>query len=150
MVTVEVVHLRLQIFVTGAAAICEKIKDKKMYEDEVYRRVSLYEINKVLDSDGVTDLEKLVPREYHDFLPLFQEVIADKLPLYRSYYYKIQLKEQFEPLFGLLNSLSRPKFEILKKLLQENLAKGFIKESFALCEALILFFIRKMNVCVSA
>lgn len=46
--------------------MCQSIKNKKRYGDRQYGRISLYKINKVLDSDTTTDLEGLVPEEYHD------------------------------------------------------------------------------------
>lgn len=43
--------------------MCRRIKNKKRYWDEEYTRVSLYEINKALNLDWVTDPEKIVPKE---------------------------------------------------------------------------------------
>lgn len=57
-------------------------KDKKQKEvcKEEYGQISLYEINKVLNSDRVSDLEKLIIKDYYDLLSLFQNAIANKLP----------------------------------------------------------------------
>lgn len=38
-----------------------KNKEKKRYRDGEYGRIYLCEINKILDSDRVTNLEKLIP-----------------------------------------------------------------------------------------
>lgn len=100
---------------TEAAAMCRKMKNRKWYENEEYVLISHYEIDKALDSNKVTDSEKLMSKEYHDFLPLFQEVNDNKLSPHRPYDYKIQLKEGLEPPFGRLYSLSRPELEELKK-----------------------------------
>lgn len=91
------------------------MKKKNRYKDEEYGKISLYEINKALHSNKVTDSEKLVPKMYYDFLPLFQESIVNKLPSHQSYNSKIQLHEEFEPTFGALYSLSRPELVELKK-----------------------------------
>ena len=81
----------------------------------------------------------LVPAEYHEFLPLFKNTIADVLPLHRPYDHKITLKEGFSPPFGLLYSLSRPKLQALWEWLDENLSNRFICASSSLASAPILF-----------
>lgn len=133
---VEPVQPRSQIRITRAGAISWRMKNKKSYGDEKYGRISFYEINKTLDSEKMTDPEKLVPKEYHDFLLLFQEVNMGKLPLHLSYDHKIQLKKEFEPP---INSICRPDLVELKKWVQENLTKGFKMASLAPCAVPILF-----------
>jgi len=72
--------------------------------------ISLHEINTALSSEENTKkklvLEYYIPKEYHDFLPLFSEVLAKKLPPHRSYDHKISLRERFPTPFGPLYSLS--------------------------------------------
>lgn len=91
----------------------------------------------------MTDPEKLLPREYQDFLPLFPEVNANRLPPHRPYDHKIHLKERFETPFGPLYFLSGLEMEELKKWEQENLVKGFIKALLTPCIALIVFVKKK-------
>jgi len=45
-------------------------------------------------------LEEYVPKQYHDFLPLFSEAEAKILPPHRSYDHKIPLSEGFTHPFG--------------------------------------------------
>jgi len=71
-------------------------------------------------------LEEYVPKEYHDFLPLFAEALAKTLPPHRSYDHKIPLREGFTHPFGPLYPLSKTELETLKEWLEENLSKGFI------------------------
>ena len=87
---------------------------------------------------------KLVPAEYHEFLPLFKKAIADILPPYRPYDHKITLKEGFIPLFGPLYSLPRPELQALWEWLDENLSKGFIHASSSSAGTPILF-VKKSN-----
>jgi hypothetical protein len=70
-----------------------------------------------------------VPAEFHEFLPLFDKIVADRLPPHREYDHKIVLKDGFEPPFGPLYSLSRPELEALKAFLEENLDKRFLLSS---------------------
>ncbi len=45
------------------------------------------------EDDKEPNLEELVPKEYHDFLPLFQKKMAEKLPPHRPIDHKIPLQE---------------------------------------------------------
>jgi hypothetical protein len=77
--------------------------------------------------------------EYHKFLPLFSEVEANKLLLHHPYDHRIPLKEGFTPLFGPIYLLSWTELEALKKWLEENLSKGFIRASSSPASTPILF-----------
>jgi hypothetical protein len=85
-----------------------------------------------------TKITNIVPTEYHRFLPLFSAAEANKLLPYHAYNYYIALKEGFIPLFGPIYSLSRTKLEVLRKWLDENLSKGFIRVSSCLGSVPIL------------
>jgi hypothetical protein len=93
--------------------------------------LSLYEINMALEKKVIAegDIKTLVPEGYHEFLPLFSKVIADKRPPHWPHDQRIPLREGFEPPFGPLYTLSRQELEALKAFLDENLAKGFIRQS---------------------
>jgi hypothetical protein len=104
--------------------------------------LSLYEINKALERKTIEsgDLASMVPAEFHEFLPLFNKIVADRLPPHRGEYdHKIVLKDGFEPPFGPLYSLSRPELEALKAFLEENLDKHFIRQSSSSAAAPVLF-----------
>ena len=81
----------------------------------------------------------LVPEEYHDFLPLFEETVANQLPPHRKSYHTIPLKDSFLPLFGPLQTLSSFELDALKAWLEENLKKGFIRASSSPSVVPILF-----------
>ena len=67
--------------------------------------LSLYDINKALTCEKVAkasdtaNLKEIVPIEYHEFLPLFDEVIVQQLPPHHPYDHAIPLKEGFTPPF---------------------------------------------------
>lgn len=77
-----------------------------MYVDKNYERILLYRTKKTLHSERITNPEKLVSRENHDFLSLFSEANSNKQFHQESYDNKIQLKEGFEPPFRPLYILS--------------------------------------------
>jgi len=106
----------------------------------------LHEINTALGTEEKTKkklvLENYIPKEYHNFLPLFSEALAKKLPPHRSYDHKIPLREGFTPPFGCLYSLSKTELETLKEWLKDNLSKGFIRASSSRT-ALPILFVKK-------
>jgi hypothetical protein len=79
------------------------------------------------EEQEVTDLASSIPSEYHQFLHLFSEVEANKLPPHRAYDHRIPLQPNFTPPFGPIYPLSKTELEALRKWLDENLAKGFIR-----------------------
>jgi hypothetical protein len=87
----------------------------------------------------MAQISETVPVEYHKFLPLFSEAEANKLPPHCPYNHRIPLKEEFTPPFGSIYSLSRTELKALKKWLEENLSKGFIRASSSPAGAPILF-----------
>jgi hypothetical protein len=103
--------------------------------------VTLYEINKALGNQDLQDkpLEEVIPKEYHEFLPLFSKVIAETLPPHRPYDHKIKLQEGFTPPFGPIYSLSQKELGVLKEWIQKTLSKGFIRSSSSPCGAPVLF-----------
>ena len=85
------------------------------------------------------DQADYVPKEYHEFLPLFSQAVAKALPQHRPYDHKIPLREGFMSPFGPLYSLSKTDLQALKEWLEENLSKGFIHASSSPATSLILF-----------
>jgi hypothetical protein len=93
----------------------------------------------------------MVPKEYHDFVPLFKKAPADKLPPHRKYDHTINLKPGFESPFGPLYGLSREELLALKEWIQENLSKGFFRASSSSAGAPMLFIRKKdgtLRLCV--
>jgi hypothetical protein len=45
-------------------------------------KASLYDINKAIEAKDQKDhpLEKIVSKQYHEYLPLFSKVLVDRLP----------------------------------------------------------------------
>ena len=104
-------------------------------------KLSMYDLNRTLDRETVETegIKGLIPEEYHDILPLFEEAVANQLPPHRPSDHTIHLKEGFQPPFGPLYSLPCFELEALKAWLEENLKKGFIRASSSPSAALILF-----------
>jgi hypothetical protein len=60
-----------------------------------------------------SEIRALILSEFHDLLPAFEKTAAEILPPHRPYDHQISLKEEFEPPFGPLYSLSKQKLETL-------------------------------------
>ena len=96
-------------------------------------------IEKTLALKSITNLAKKLLTEYHDFLNIFSQVDSDILPPHCFYDYKISLMEKKSLLWGLLYSVSQDKLKVLKKYLEENFSKGFIRASSSPVTSSILF-----------
>ena len=96
-------------------------------------------------------VESLVPKEYHEYLDVFSEEAAAKLPERRPCDHKIPIEPGKAPPFGHLYTMSHAKLKELQSYLQENLSKGFIHASSSLAGAPVLFAKKKdgsLHLCV--
>ena len=71
----------------------------------------------------------LVPSQYHAYLPLFAQKRADKLPPHRYVDHVIPLKVDKKPPMGRMYSMSATELQEIRKWVEENLSKGFIRAS---------------------
>ena len=133
----------ITVSMVAAAPFVRQVKRNKL---KIFS-LSLYEINKALACEKVAkatgsetaNLKEIVPVDYHEFLPLFDEVIARELPPHHPYDHSIPLKEGFTPPFGPIYSLNRVELETLKTWIEDNLSKGFIRSSSSPAGAPVLF-----------
>jgi hypothetical protein len=84
------------------------------------------------------DLLKL-PQEYQEFVDLFLKKLSDKLPPRYLYNHKITFVEGAKPPFSFLYRILKNKLLVLKKYLEENLSKGFIRPSKSSAASLVIF-----------
>jgi hypothetical protein len=103
--------------------------------------VTLYKINWALDTMNLQakSLKEVIPKEYHEFLPLLSNIVMETLPPHQPYNHQIQLHEGFTPLFGPIYSSSHEELQVLKKWIEKNLSKGFVWLSSSPCGFPILF-----------
>jgi len=95
-------------------------------------KVSLYDINKAIAAKDCRErpLEEIVPEQYDEFLPLFNNVSADRLPPHQpSVDHEVRLKEGETPTWGPLYSMTRAELVALKEWQEEYMSKGFIRQS---------------------
>ncbi len=81
----------------------------------------------------------MLPEEYHEFLDVFSRQLADSLPPHQLYDHHIRLKPEAQPSFGPLYGMSRDELLVLKKYLEDNLIKGFIRASSSPAISSVLF-----------
>jgi len=105
-------------------------------------KTSLYDINKAIEAKDLKERppEEIVSEQHHEFLPLIRKILADQLPPYRpGIDHAVRLKEGEAPILGQLYSMSRTELVVLKKWLEENMSKGFIRQSSSPFAAPVLF-----------
>lgn len=94
---------------------------------------------------------KLVPHEYHEFLPMFSEKKARNLPPHRYVDHEIPLMEGKKPPFGRMYSMSDAELKEVREWITENLSKSFIRASSSSAASPILFVKKKdgsLRLCV--
>jgi hypothetical protein len=84
-------------------------------------------------------LEQLIPKEYHECIPLFDKVFAERLPPHRLYDHIITQQDGFTPPLGPIYSLWREELQYLKQGIKMTPTKGFIRSSSLPCGASVLF-----------
>jgi hypothetical protein len=106
---------------------------------------SMADINKALAIRPKRDPKALLPKQYHEFLDVFDSTEADKLPPLRGdgVDHKIELETKDgktpEVPWGPLYNMSREELLVLRKTLTELLDKGFIRVSNSPAAAPVLF-----------
>ena len=93
----------------------------------------------------------LVPSQYHDFLPLFTKKGADKLPPHRHDNHEIPLEADKKPPMGPMYSMSATELQEIRKWIEKNLSKGFIRAISSSCASPIMFVKKKdgsLRLCV--
>ena len=89
--------------------------------------------------------------QYKEFEDVFQKKSADMLPEHRPYDCAIDLQEGAQPPFGPIYNLSQTELAELRKYIDENLTKNFIRHSKSPAGAPILFVKKKdgsLRMCV--
>lgn len=85
------------------------------------------------------DLFSQLPPDYHSYVDVFSVLESDKLPPHRSYDHAINLEPRTKPDHGPLYGVSRDELLVLKKYLEDNLRKGFIRASTSSAASAVLF-----------
>jgi hypothetical protein len=91
------------------------------------------------------ELKKVVPDEYHGFMELFGEPLAQELPPHRTFDHQIRIKEGKEVPFGPIYYLSEKELGALREYLDRMLAEGKITESDANMGVPIIFVPKPMG-----
>ena len=85
-----------------------------------------------------------IPEEYEEFQKLFEtEPDQEALSKHQSWDYEIKIKDGKTPTKRGIYPLSAEKLDALRKYLEENQQKGFIRESQSSAEYPILFIPKK-------
>ncbi|KAJ3533992.1 hypothetical protein NMY22_g7110 [Coprinellus aureogranulatus] len=75
------------------------------------------------------ELKKKIPGEYHEYLEVFSEKAAGRLPSRKIYDHAIDLKADFVPKSFPIYNLMQLEEQALKDFINENLKKGYIRKS---------------------
>jgi hypothetical protein len=134
----------LDCLAVSAVAFNRLSRGKRYGKTEVFA-ASLADINKALRTKTKTDPRTKLPTQFHEFLDVFSQEQANRLPPVRGkgVDHGIQLEKQDgkDPKvpWGPLYNMSRDELLVLYKTLTEYLDKGFIRVSNSPAAAPVLF-----------
>ncbi|RXW14033.1 hypothetical protein EST38_g11824 [Candolleomyces aberdarensis] len=89
-------------------------------------------------------LKEQIPKEYHDYLSVFDKEANTQFPPKRPWDHAIDLKPDFVPRRGKIYSIAPSERNSLDEFIQENLAKGYIRPSKS-PQASSFFFVGKKD-----
>jgi hypothetical protein len=88
---------------------------------------------------SIPELKSKLPEYLHDFIKAFLSQNARKLASRRPWDHKIELQPGKDPSYQKTRPISSEELKCVRKWLDENLEKGFIRELKARCAAPLLF-----------
>ena len=90
-----------------------------------------------------TDPKTMVSEDYHKFLNVFSKKASDTLSEHSKYDHRIQFLEDYKDHSNCsLQAMSKQKLQFVKKFLEKNLKKRFIKASSASCLSSIMLAVK--------
>lgn len=102
-------------------------------------RIMPANVKKALVDKPPIDPASKVPEELHDFLDVFSKAEFNQLPPHQPYDHRIKLLPGSQPKRGPLYGMSQGELLVLKKYLNNNFAKGFIRPSSSPASSPIIF-----------
>ena len=99
-----------------------------------------YQLNK--DEKPPTDPATKVPEYYHDFLDVFLKETSNTVSAHSKHNHVICLLGKKNHGQVVLRAMPKEKLAFVKKFLEDNLEKGFIEASNALCSSPIMLAVK--------
>ena len=96
-----------------------------------------------IDKSTLEEAQKLVPREYWDYLDVFSKLKSERMLLRKPWDHRINLKEDFPPKKGWLIPLLVDEQKEVEAFLDDQLSKGYIRPSNSQQTSLVFFVPKK-------
>jgi hypothetical protein len=94
--------------------------------------------------EGEKTFEELVPEEFRDYKDVFSKKASERLPIRRPEDHAIDLEEEKKRPYAKIYDMGLKEKKALDEYLDENLTKGYIRESTSSMAAPV-FFIKKKD-----
>ena len=109
----------------------EKRKMKKGKTMEVKKIAEEWEIwdEEVEAARSEVEAKKLVPERFHEWIKVFRKKQSERMPTRKVWDHAIDVKEGFVPKKGKVYPLSREERGEVRKFIEEQLRKGYIRLS---------------------
>ena len=91
----------------------------------------------------VRKTEKIVPRQFHKYLKVFEKKESERMLMRKVWDHTIDLRERFVPKKGKIYLLSRVEREEVQEFVKNQLRKGYIRPSKSPQTSLVFFVPKK-------
>ena len=88
-------------------------------------------------------LEEMVPERFHNYLKVFEKKASERMPIRKAWDHAIDLKPGFEPKKAKIIPLSPQEQKEVEEFLNDQLSKGYIRESKSPQTAAVFFVPKK-------
>ena len=90
------------------------------------------------------EARKLMPEKFHQWIKVFEKKQSERMPTRKVWDHVIEIKEGFVPRKGKVYLLSRGKKEEVRKFIEKQLKKGYIRPSKS-SQTVPVFFVGKKD-----
>ena len=87
------------------------------------------DLNPQMKEGKVKSLEEMVPQQFHKYLRVFEKKASERMPIREPWDHAIETKPGFEPKKARIIPLSPQEQKEVEEFLNNQLSKGYIRES---------------------
>ena len=106
------------------------LRENKSQETWI-QALKAHESKVAIDETTLEEAQKLVPREYWEYLDVFSKKSSERMPVRKPWDHGIDLREDFPPKNGCLIPLSVDEQKEVEDFVDDQLAKGYICPSIS-------------------
>lgn len=125
----------------------EELDDISASPESTYTNINYLKLayqQVMICAENNTEVRKMIPDKYHEFLSVFSECTTSRLPVHKPWNYTIDFKPDFVPKYVKVYNLFFDEQKEVEDFLDKNLAKRYIQK-FKSPQMSPVFFVGKKN-----